>query len=293
MESLKTTEVDESSCPKCNYSTYIGETINCDSCHYWFHFTCVGVKKEDDCVTREDVPFHCPHCRSSNGNCDRIHPNSLIDYAKRRAEEQKGTQLLQVTKEMPKYTCPKCPKMLVFKELQEHVKIAHKKKSTLTCLDCRRNNLYCCPATLSQAGDQSEMSKEYLFKNARLETWPNQDTAKARYYFCLSCESDKKNSEVDGNITVQKPAIKKREAEVKHASITKFKKIVGPNMVNLYTAEEFPSDGSEPIIYGLQPAELPQSEAKDQYFTCPVARCNHRTETLVILRKHLEDVHQY
>merc|ERR1712098_341665 len=28
----------------------------------WFHFTCVGVTHEDDCVKSEDVPYYCPSC---------------------------------------------------------------------------------------------------------------------------------------------------------------------------------------------------------------------------------------
>merc|ERR1719412_1703671 len=55
-------EVDDSICPVCRGSTYVGETISCETCHYWFHFECVGVSHTDECVLREDVPYYCPSC---------------------------------------------------------------------------------------------------------------------------------------------------------------------------------------------------------------------------------------
>ena len=38
-------EVDESICIICGGSTYVGETISCETCLRWFHFQCVGVSK--------------------------------------------------------------------------------------------------------------------------------------------------------------------------------------------------------------------------------------------------------
>ena len=58
------TTVDDSICPICKGSTYVGETISCEICTYWFHFECVGVKPTDQCVVREDVPFFCSKCKS-------------------------------------------------------------------------------------------------------------------------------------------------------------------------------------------------------------------------------------
>ena len=37
--------------------------FSCETCHYWFHFECVGVSHSDQCVLREDVPYYCPSCR--------------------------------------------------------------------------------------------------------------------------------------------------------------------------------------------------------------------------------------
>merc|ERR1712037_1062460 len=54
--------VDDSICPVCRGSTYIGETISCEKCEYWFHFECVGVKPDDPWVTNEDVPYFCSNC---------------------------------------------------------------------------------------------------------------------------------------------------------------------------------------------------------------------------------------
>ena len=58
-------QVDDSICPICRGSTYVGETINCEKCGYWFHFECVGVTNSDACVQREDVPFYCSKCGGS------------------------------------------------------------------------------------------------------------------------------------------------------------------------------------------------------------------------------------
>lgn len=56
-------DVDDSICILCNGTTYIGQTIACETCHLWFHFGCVGVKPGDDVVEKEDVPFFCPRCK--------------------------------------------------------------------------------------------------------------------------------------------------------------------------------------------------------------------------------------
>eukprot|EP00095_Tigriopus_kingsejongensis_P009070 snap_masked-scaffold308_size214241-processed-gene-1.30 protein:Tk09070 transcript:snap_masked-scaffold308_size214241-processed-gene-1.30-mRNA-1 annotation:"ino80 complex subunit b" len=56
------TQVDDSICVLCRTSTYVGQTINCETCALWFHFGCVGVKPGDDVVEREDVPYYCPQC---------------------------------------------------------------------------------------------------------------------------------------------------------------------------------------------------------------------------------------
>ncbi len=55
-------DIDDSICIVCNSSTYVGETIACETCQLWFHFPCVGVKPGDDVVEKEDVPFFCPTC---------------------------------------------------------------------------------------------------------------------------------------------------------------------------------------------------------------------------------------
>lgn len=55
-------QVDDSICPVCRGSTYVGETINCEKCSYWFHFECVGVTQNDACVQSEDEPFFCKKC---------------------------------------------------------------------------------------------------------------------------------------------------------------------------------------------------------------------------------------
>jgi len=59
---MDTSQVDESICLVCGGSTFVGETISCETCLHWFHFSCVGVSHLDDCVIKEDVPYFCPQC---------------------------------------------------------------------------------------------------------------------------------------------------------------------------------------------------------------------------------------
>jgi len=59
---MSDSEVDDTVCPVCEGSTYVGETISCEICTRWFHFNCVGVTHEDACVKSEDVPYYCPSC---------------------------------------------------------------------------------------------------------------------------------------------------------------------------------------------------------------------------------------
>jgi len=54
--------VDETICLVCGGSTFVGETISCETCLHWYHFNCVGVTHNDDCVVKEDVPYFCPSC---------------------------------------------------------------------------------------------------------------------------------------------------------------------------------------------------------------------------------------
>ena len=75
-----TTTVDDSICPICQGSTYVGETISCEICTYWFHFECVGVKPTDQCVVREDVPFFCSKCKS--GSSKKAKPKKVAKKAK-------------------------------------------------------------------------------------------------------------------------------------------------------------------------------------------------------------------
>lgn len=58
--------VDDTICPICRGSTFVGETINCEKCEYWFHFQCVGVTHNDEWVKNEDVPYFCDKCRGSS-----------------------------------------------------------------------------------------------------------------------------------------------------------------------------------------------------------------------------------
>ena len=53
---------DDSICPVCRGTTYVGETISCETCMYWFHFECVGVTHQDACVQDENEPYFCPKC---------------------------------------------------------------------------------------------------------------------------------------------------------------------------------------------------------------------------------------
>ena len=53
---------NDSICPICQASTYVGKTIICEKCEHWFHFECVGVTSDDLCVQKQDVPYFCSNC---------------------------------------------------------------------------------------------------------------------------------------------------------------------------------------------------------------------------------------
>ena len=110
--------VDETICLVCGGSTFVGETISCETClHWWatssqapcnpvipsrYHFNCVGVTHTDDCVVKEDVPYFCP--RFSNTNLIQIEIAPTQQYfvfspscneQERRAKKAKKQQQLQ------------------------------------------------------------------------------------------------------------------------------------------------------------------------------------------------------
>jgi len=92
--------VDDSICLICGGSTYQGETISCETCLHWFHFQCVGVGHEDECVVSEDVPFYCP-------SCDVVHRNNKHfshTYKKKSASSSKSKKKHE---KLPQYSKPK------------------------------------------------------------------------------------------------------------------------------------------------------------------------------------------
>ena len=56
-------ELEECICPECKGDANFGQTICCDKCDQWFHFVCVGVTEESDCVTNENASFFCKKCK--------------------------------------------------------------------------------------------------------------------------------------------------------------------------------------------------------------------------------------
>ena len=63
----KDQEVDESTCPICKTTTYIGKTIQCDKCYHWLHYKCAGVTKDDPRVLNQEEQFFCEKCFNETG----------------------------------------------------------------------------------------------------------------------------------------------------------------------------------------------------------------------------------
>lgn len=80
--------VDETICLVCGGSTFVGETISCETCLRWFHFNCVGVSHADPCVQSEDVPYFCPSCDVQNRRAKKAKRQS-------QAKDQKARNALQ------------------------------------------------------------------------------------------------------------------------------------------------------------------------------------------------------
>merc|ERR1712156_399329 len=107
--------VDDSICPICRGSTYIGETISCEKCEYWFHFECVGVTPDDPWVKNEDVPFFCSNCGGKPKK-----PIKKVATPKARKPKPK-----QVT---PKPVTPKSTPKVATPKVQQLTPAANKKR---------------------------------------------------------------------------------------------------------------------------------------------------------------------
>ena len=142
--------IDDSICPVCRGSTYIGETISCEKCEYWFHFECVGVKKDDPWVQNEDVPYFCSNC----GGNPRIilkrlsesltHPFQCTMCQQRFHKLPEATAHYLIThqnsnelkKDNP-YKCDPCKSLFEKKqELQQHISYKHENSKGEICPRC-------------------------------------------------------------------------------------------------------------------------------------------------------------
>jgi len=102
--------VDETICLVCGGSTFVGETISCETCLRWFHFNCVGVTHADPCVQSEDVPYFCPSCDVQNRRAkkakrqsqakDQKAKNAALQAEAARTEDLKNTLTPNFTSEV-------------------------------------------------------------------------------------------------------------------------------------------------------------------------------------------------
>jgi hypothetical protein len=74
--------VDETICLICGGSTYVGETISCETCLRWFHFQCVGVILEDSLPSLDYFPLgikDAPDIRPDDPAFINIWPDTGFD----------------------------------------------------------------------------------------------------------------------------------------------------------------------------------------------------------------------
>ena len=141
--------IDDSICPVCRGSTYIGETISCEKCEYWFHFECVGVKKDDPWVQNEDVPYFCSdcggnprimlkrlseslthpyHCNKCQQRFHKVHEAMAHYLITHQVKEDKAKTLAQ---------CSICEKDFENKHtLKRHIQRVHERKKNFKCSIC-------------------------------------------------------------------------------------------------------------------------------------------------------------
>ena len=98
---MSDSEVDDTVCPVCEGSTYVGETISCEICTRWFHFNCVGVTHEDACVKSEQVPYYCPSCDVSVRRAKKAKKQAQAKILKAKSSEQQQQQSGEVTPTEP------------------------------------------------------------------------------------------------------------------------------------------------------------------------------------------------
>lgn len=59
------------SCPVCqstileNPKTYKDQSIGCDFCNEWYHYKCVSLKGNENCLTKKNSKWKCPNCKES------------------------------------------------------------------------------------------------------------------------------------------------------------------------------------------------------------------------------------
>lgn len=54
-------DIDEEVLCVCNGKVYCPEVVQCDNCHNWYHFQCLGIKSVDELGHEED-PWYCRKC---------------------------------------------------------------------------------------------------------------------------------------------------------------------------------------------------------------------------------------
>ena len=152
--------VDDSICPVCHGSTYVGETISCETCTYWFHFECVGVKQTDQCVQREDVPFFCKKC---SGKTVKRAPTKK---APKKAKTPKAKPKPQVVKVKPQVATPSPLKLKISfgkkKVAQRTIELSPPRQ-----IPNKRRSL---AESLVKSEDEEEESKEPKNKRKRLNS---------------------------------------------------------------------------------------------------------------------------
>ena len=89
-------EEPEYICPECKGDANLGQTICCDKCEEWFHFVCVGITENDDCVKNENASFFCKKCKKPPKSS---HKRKRVSKNEKKASKRPKLTLRQVVED--------------------------------------------------------------------------------------------------------------------------------------------------------------------------------------------------
>ena len=141
---------DDCLCPLCFISTYVGSTIICEKCEYWFHFKCVGLTPEHSCVKNKKEQYFCYKCKFDLQDLSVVVKKMDTTYLKRfypfkcnvcpKRYEDRDEAMDHYLRDH-RMKCPICEKEFHSqKEVEDHIENWHDESKIRKVLDKTNSN---------------------------------------------------------------------------------------------------------------------------------------------------------